>query len=99
MGELKYKIELTTDDIAEVLHPLLKVELQTILDNCGIAITHIKCKYDADGKVSDVLLNYEEGGARKNETRRGQHTDCVRVLVPASISKARLIASSLAQWW
>lgn len=60
MGEIKYKIELSKDDIAKVLHPLLKSEMQTLVDSTGIAITRINVRYDTDGKVSDVLLNYEE---------------------------------------
>lgn len=65
MGEIKYKIELSKDDIAKVLHFLLKSEMQTLVDSTGIAITRINVKYDADGNVSDILLNYEERGRKK----------------------------------
>ena len=65
MGEIEYKIEFGKDDIAKVLHPILKVEMQALVDSTGIAITRINVKYDDDGNVSDVLLNYEERGYKK----------------------------------
>nr|DAS34890.1 MAG TPA: hypothetical protein [Caudoviricetes sp.] len=65
MGKIKYKIEFGKDDIAKVLHPILKVEMQALVDSTGIAITRINVKYDDDGNVSDVLLNYEERGCKK----------------------------------
>lgn len=39
--------------------------MQALVDSTGIAITRINVKYDDDGNVSDVLLNYEERGCKK----------------------------------
>lgn len=62
METKKNKIEPAKDDISKVLHPLLKVGMQALLDNTGIAISRINVRYDKDGNVSDVLLNYEQRG-------------------------------------
>jgi len=69
MAEIKTAIELNRQDRADLLHKTLLNEMRALLEHWDFALKQLRVKYDSEGNIEDVLINYEDRHNYEGEER------------------------------